>query len=182
MHIERDHAWSGGDAISANQTPEQTNWVSRVLGIGPTENRGAASLAAPPAAGRAMLYSKSRTAWIATRAKLESEIAKLHDALASAYQGHGAVGELEKAFQTRVEAMLNALDHSLDQKLDEVNKALDPGQHAQLVQEAQKIIQRYESYVANEPLITKLDANPFVPIAIEKTLTATLTALSKAIH
>ena len=165
--------------MSATQTPEQSAWLRRVLGVGPTESRGAA---APPAAGSGALYAKSRTAWIATRAKVESEIAKLHGALSSAYQGHGAAQTLETAFQTRVAAMLSELDDSLAEKLDEVNKATDASQRAQLVQEARSVMQRYEAYVAGEPLIAKLDANPFVPVAIEKTLTATLTALSKAVR
>ncbi len=164
--------------MSSTQTPEQTAWVHRVLGVGPAAQRGTAGAAAPPAA----LYVKSRMAWVATRAKIESDIAKLHGALTSAYQGHGAAETLEKAFQTHVEVMLNALDHSLAEKLDEVNQATDAAQRAQLVQQARQIMQRYEAYVASEPIIAKLDANPFVPIAIEKTLTATLTALSKAVR
>jgi hypothetical protein len=164
--------------MSATQTPEQNDWVRRVLGIDPAENRSAAAAAAPPAA----LYAKSRMAWVATRAKVESDIARLHGALTSTYRGHGAAEHLEKAFQARVEAMMNALDHSLAEKLDEVNQAADAGQRARLVQEARQIMQRYESYLASEPLIAKLDANPFVPVAIEKTLTATLAALSKAVR
>ena len=166
--------------MSTTQMPEQNDWVRRVLGIDPAESRSAATAtaAAPPAA----LYTKSRAAWVATRAKVESDIAKLHGALTSTYQGHGAAEHLEKAFQARVEVMLNALDHSLAEKLDEVNQTADAGQRAQLVQEARQIMQRYESYLASEPLIAKLDANPFVPVAIEKTLTATLVALSKAVR
>jgi hypothetical protein len=162
--------------MPTTQTPEQTTWVRRVLGVDPAEGRRAA--ATPPAA----LYAKSRTAWVATRAKVESDIAKLHGALTSAYQGHGAAEILEKAFQTRVDALLNALDESLADKLDEVNRATDAAQRAQLVQQARQIMQRYESYLAGEPLIARLDANPFVPVAIEKTLTATLAALSKAVR
>jgi hypothetical protein len=164
--------------MSTTQMPEQNDWVRRVLGIDPAGSRSAATTAAPPAA----LYAKSRMAWVATRAKVESDIARLHGALTSTYQGHGAAEHLEKAFQARVEVMMNALDHSLAEKLDEVNQAADAGQRAQLVQEARKIMQRYESYLASEPLIAKLDANPFVPVAIEKTLTATLAALSKAVR
>lgn len=166
--------------MSTTQTPEQNDWVRRVLGIDPVESRSAA--AAAPAAGGGAMYVKSRMAWVATRAKVESDIARLHGALTSTYQGHGAAEHLEKAFQARVEVMLNALDHSLAEKLDEVSQAADAGQRAQLVQEARQIMQRYESYLASEPLIAKLDANPFVPVAIEKTLTATLAALSKAVR
>ncbi|HLB96296.1 MAG TPA: hypothetical protein VJK90_01475, partial [Acetobacteraceae bacterium] len=104
--------------MSTTQTPEQNDWVRRVLGIDPAESRSAATAAAPPAA----LYTKSRMAWVATRAKVEGDIAKLHGALTSTYQGHGAAEHLEKAFQARVEVMMNALDHSLAEKLDEVNQ------------------------------------------------------------
>jgi len=166
--------------MSTTQTPEQNDWMRRVLGIDPAESRSAA--AAPPTAGGGAMYVKSRMAWVATRAKVESDIARLHGALTSTYQGHGAAEHLEKAFQARVEVMMNAFDHSLAEKLDEVNQAADAGQRAQLVQEARQIMQRYESYLAGEPLIAKLDANPFVPVAIEKTLTATLAALSKAVR
>jgi hypothetical protein len=162
--------------MPTTQTPEQNTWVRRVLGVDPAESRRVA--AAPPA----VLYAKSRTAWVATRAKVESDIAKLHGALTSAYQGHGAAETLENAFRTRVDALLNALDESLADKLDEVNRATDAVQRAQLVQQARQIMQRYESYLAGEPLIARLDANPFVPVAIEKTLTATLAALSKAVR
>ena len=160
--------------MPSTRTPQQIAWVQRVLGFDPV----APGAAAPPAA----IYVKSRMVWIATRAKVESEIARLHGALTSAYQGHGAAEALETAFKTRVEAMLHALDGSLAEKLDEANQAKDAAQRAELVQQARQIMQRYQAYVASEPLIGKLDANPFVPVAIEKTLTATLTALSKAVR
>jgi len=170
--------------MSSTQTPEQNAWMRRVLGITPAESRAAAAppAAAPPTAGSAALYAKSRVAWITAHGKIESEIATLQAALSSAYQGHGAAETLETAFQTRVDAMLSVLDRSLAVKLDEVNKATDATQRAQLVQEARQIMQRYEAYVANEPLIAKLDANPFVPVAIEKTLKATLAALAKTVR
>jgi hypothetical protein len=165
-------------AMSSTQMPEQTAWVRRVLGVDPAAGRDADATGA----GGGTLYVKSRTAWIATRAKVESELAKLHGALTSAYQGHAAAEPVEKAFQTRVQTLLNTLDDSLAKKLDEVNQATDAGQRAQLVQQARQIMLRYGAYVAGEPFIAKLDANPIVPVAIGKTLLATLTALSKAVR
>jgi hypothetical protein len=160
--------------MSGTVTPEQGAWVKRVLGV---------SLGSPgrPAINPAV-FVKARLAWVAARTKVEGDVAKLHDALAAAYQGHGAMDDLEKAFQSKVEAMLTTLDHSLAEKLDEVNKATDQEEYVKLVQEAKQIMQRYVTYVDSEPIIAKLDANPFVPIAIEKTLTATLTTLSNAVR
>jgi hypothetical protein len=135
--------------------------------------------AAPQAA--ASTLAKSRQAWLATRSKLESDIGKLHGAFMSAYKDHGAVDKLEAAFKSRVEGVLGSLDESLAEKLDELGKATDPAARGKLVQEARQIMQRYESFVASEPTIAALDTNPFVPLAIRKTLTATLTTLSKAV-
>ncbi|MGH2887859.1 MAG: carboxylesterase family protein, partial [Solirubrobacteraceae bacterium] len=39
--------------------------------------------------GGAAVYAKSRAAWVATRQKIETDIAKLRDAMSSVYQGHG---------------------------------------------------------------------------------------------
>ena len=77
--------------------------------------------------------------------------------------------------------MMEKFDESLSEKLDEVSKTTDAGAHAKLVDEARKIIDGYEQMLGSEPLIAKLDDNPFVPLAIEKTLTASLAALSKAV-
>jgi hypothetical protein len=36
--------------------------------------------------------------------------------------------------------------------------------------------------MTGEPVMKMLDDNPFVPVSVEKTLTATLAALEKSIH
>ncbi len=78
--------------------------------------------------------------------------------------------------------MLATLDESLADKLDEATNATDPAARARLVEEAKAIIGRYEAYLSGEPLIADLDANPFAPLAIQQTVSATLAALAKAMH
>jgi hypothetical protein len=157
-------------------TAAQDAWIEKLLGIDPKKGRGAA----PRGNGR--VFEKSRLAWTAARKQVERDLGKLGDAIAATYEGHGAAGDLELAFRAKVEAMLSTLDHSLADKLDEVNRAADAAAHTELVQEARQIIRRYEAYLAGEPMIAKLDANPFVPTAIAKTLTATLEVLGKAVR
>jgi hypothetical protein len=143
--------------------------------------RPAAPAPAPAANGPgAPAFAKARLAWVAARNKVESEVGKLHAEMTTVYKDHGFGAHLDKFFHAKVEPILTNLDEALAEKLDEVNNATDPAEHAKLVQEARGIIQRYESYVAGEKLIADLDDNPFVPLAIQKTLTATLTTLSKA--
>jgi hypothetical protein len=127
------------------------------------------------------VFGKARATWVATRQRVESEIEKLHDELQATYKGQPVVADLEKAFRSKVEPMMAQFDETLSDKLDEVSNAADPATHAKLVAEAKQIITKYEGFLASDALIAKLDDNPFVPLAIEKTLTATLTVLAKTI-
>jgi len=135
-----------------------------------------------PAAPNAAVLQKSRTAWVAARKRIEDEIGKLQQAMTKHYDGEGFAADLDKVFQAKVGPILTSLDQSLATKLDEVGKNTDPGQHEKLVGEAQQIIGKYESFIASDPLIPQLDQNPFVPLQIQKTLTATLEALKKSVR
>lgn len=149
--------------------------------------RAASASAAPPAPGAAaaggqmVAFAKARVVWVAARKKVQGEIDKLHAEMTTIYKDHGFGADLDKILRGKVEPVLDSLDESLAHKLDEVTGNADPAQHAKLVGEAKQIIQSYESYISTEPLIAKLDDNPFVPLQIEKTLTATLSALTRVI-
>ena len=48
--------------------------------------------------------------------------------------------------------------------------------------EAKAAIARYQSFLSQDKSIAALDQNPFVPLAIQQTMTATLAALSASVH
>ena len=141
---------------------------------------GASDTAAAPGVNPAAM-AKARVAWIATRQKVESDIGKLQGAFTTAFKSHPAGPDLGTAFKARADKVLDSLDEALAEKLDEVSKTTDPAQHAKIAQEARQIIQRYEATIASDPTIAALDENPFMPVTIRKTMTATLSALSRAI-
>jgi len=194
------------DALASslmNGRPGETNDVDANAQSGPTAQPGptaqgtpngaeasntpndASAAAAKPngaAAPNAAVLQKSRAAWVAARKRIEDEIGKLHEAMSKHYDGHGFGADLDKVFQSKVEPILSSLDHSLASKLDEVGKSTDPAQHQKLVGEAKGIILQYENFLANDSLIPQLDSNPFVPLQIQKTLTATLEALKKSVR
>ena len=101
--------------------------------------------------------------------------------MADAYKDHGFGAQLDTTFQTKVEPMLRTFDDSLEQRLDAMTRNTDPQEHAKLMEEARQLVQRYEAYVASEPLIARLDNNPFVALDVAQSLTATLADLSRAI-
>ncbi len=133
------------------------------------------------AAPNMAVLAKSKLAWVAARKRVEDELGKLHAEMTKHYDGHGFGADLDKVFQSKVDPIMGSLDQRLGAKLDEVAQNANPGQHAKLVQEARAIISGYESFIAGEPLIAQLDSNPFVPLSIQKTLSATLQALSKSV-
>ncbi len=124
---------------------------------------------------------KSGQAWVATRKKLESDIGKLHDAMAKHYQGHGFSADLSKVFETKVEPILSSLDGGLADKLDEALQNKDPAQRSKLLGEARQLIDKYDGFISSDPLLGQLDANPFVPLTLVKTAQVTLAALKKSV-
>ncbi len=137
--------------------------------------------AANAADGNAAAFTALRTGWVGARQKIDADIEKLHAAMSAVYQGRGVADDLEKAFRTQTGRVLSSLDASLADKLAELANAGDASQHATLIAEARQIAQRYAAYVANEPMIAALDANPFVSIAIQDTVSSSLSELTKAL-
>ena len=189
-------------------TNEQRSWVQRVLGVsaqgdpaqgdpaqddtaqddtaqttaaqGDPAQGDAGDRAAPdafdPTAGGA--FAQASQAWRSTRTQISGDLDKLHGAFAAAFKDHGNGPEIEKAFRARVDALLDTMDETLSHKLDEVQKATDPALHAKLVQEARAILLRHQAQVAGDAAIAALDANPFMPLQIAKTLNQTFSSFS----
>jgi hypothetical protein len=167
------------------------DFIKSVFGIDVAALRRPGRAPAPPAraaSGPASLsakkmatFAKAREAWIATRKKIEADIGKLHRVFNSAFKAHPKGRDLGAAFKARADQVLDTLDEALAHKLDEITRNTDSAQHQKLVLEARAIIRRYEATVANNQTIAALDANPFASVAIAKTMTATLSALSKAV-
>jgi hypothetical protein len=172
-------ALKSGDLASAAKAADA---LQAMLGISPAAPAASSGNGtAPPDPAAAQKVAKSRLAWVATRKKIETDLGKLKSAVMAACQGIDIESALEAGFRERVEPVLEQLDESLAHKLDEVNGAADATRRAKLVAEAKGIIERYEAFAEGSQIIAKLDDNPFFPLAIGKTLAATLGTLSSAI-
>jgi hypothetical protein len=136
----------------------------------------------PEASAAAPAVTKARTAWVATRQKVEGDLGKLHAAFGGAFKGHDQEEQISKAFRERVESVLNTLDEELAQVLDSVNRARSRRERAEMVERAHAILARHQKHVTSDPTIAALDTNPFVPLAIARTMSATIDALSRALR
>jgi hypothetical protein len=134
---------------------------------------------APDAA--AATYAKSRQAWVGTRSRVEADITRLRAALLAEYGQRQEVSAIVSAYDQKVQTVLDTLDLRLAHHLDEA--ALASGQaRTEKLAESKAIIAEYVAFLQHEPLIADLDSNPFVPLAIQKTVGTTLAALAAAVH
>ncbi len=122
-------------------------------------------------------FHKSRVAWTATRAKVDTELQKLSKAIMDASAGEDMVEGLEDQFFKVVDPVLAELDETLSDTLSAAADA-DGEERERLLDEARKTIARYTKFVESNSIISDLDNNPFVPLAIGKTLTGTLSTLT----
>ena len=141
-----------------------------------------AALAGGAGGAGPVAYGKARLAWVAVRKKLATDLDTLRKHLLEFYQDAGIAGDLDKRYSERVAPVLANLDEDLADTLDAAINATDPAKRAKLVEDAGKAIKRYQDFVASEAIFGELDSNPFVPLAITQTVTATLATLAKAVH
>lgn len=142
-----------------------------------------------PAAGSASVgadavarYRKSRQVWLATRAKIDADIKKLSKTILS-IDHDGAFGDdLEQNFLSAIDPVLSTLDDSLADILSDAEKAASADEAAAKLDQARTTVGLYQQFVQSDDTIRQLDQNPFMPLAIAKTLNASLAALAAAIH
>lgn len=129
----------------------------------------------------AATLAKARSAWMAVRQRVDGDLSKLLDAVRSTYQDHGGLAEIEQRVQKELDGVLGALNEDLAHKLDEMGKA-GAAERPKLMAEAKQIAERYQQHVATDKVLGALDDNPFVPLSVQKTVTAALSAIVRTLH
>ena len=133
------------------------------------------------ASAGAVIYGKSRLAWLAARQKVMSDIDKLRAELAATYEQDPIAPQVASRYAATVQPIIDGFDTALADELDAAVNATDPGKRGELVGQAKATIGRYQAFL-EQPLIADLDDNPFLPLTIHATLSNTLAALSKTIR
>ena len=161
-----DTTWSSDGSSTQSASADQS-----------TDDGQAQSAPGPQAVQR---YRKSRAVWQATRAKIDADIKKLSDTILSLDHG-GALGDgLEQDFLKTIDPILSTLDTSLADLLSTAEKAGSQDEASQALDQARTTIGLYQTFVNSSDTIKELDKNPFIPMAVAKTLNASLQVLSAA--
>ncbi|MCP4043198.1 MAG: hypothetical protein GY731_14785, partial [Gammaproteobacteria bacterium] len=123
---------------------------------------------------------KSRLAWDGARKTVAAELRKLEQAILEACREEPDFEEIANRTQ-QLYRILDTLDERLLDKLDDALNAQEQELRSSIHREAQGLIREYLTFVDSDPLILEVDTNPFTPVAVKKTMTATLSKLSVAL-
>ncbi len=174
-------------ADSAGQGPAAGSPAGSAPPAGPAAAAANGAAAAQAGTGNAadpavaQKLQKSKAAWSATRSKVDADLQKLRKAIADATKGDDTAQDIEKLFGTAVQPLLETLGDELTELLDRAEKA-DGGERNTVMAEVQRVIASHTQYVSSNPVISHLDDNPFLPVSIGKTLSATLSTLSAIVR
>ena len=143
----------------------------------------APSGSAPNGADPAMInkLKKSRDVWDATVAKIARDLDQLVKAVTAASAGHELGDGFEREFQTVVKPLLDTVDTTLSDLLSEAAKAGTAEEHQRMLGQARETVGKLTKFVQSHPVVGHLDDNPFVPMSLQKTLSASLTAVSNTL-
>nr|WP_316640505.1 hypothetical protein [uncultured Roseateles sp.] len=133
-----------------------------------------------PGIAPAIVYTQTRLAWGATRKKIQGELQKLEKAILEAYKDHTVLPDVAKGVR-KLDQVLEVFDESLNDALDAALNSADPEVKQRHHDEARSIIAKYQGFLKSDAMVQELDANPFVPIAVQSTLSSTLAVLASKI-
>lgn len=123
-------------------------------------------------------YAKCRLAWAAARQKVAGELQALEKAVLDEYKDSKAFAKLQVGIR-RFDAVLAGFAENLDDLLDDALNAKSPQERQTHHARAAEVTKRFLAYASSDPLIAKLQANPFITVSIKTSLVTTLEALSK---
>jgi hypothetical protein len=135
----------------------------------------------PPANGAdpavVQRLKKTSQVWDATIAKMTRDLDQLSKTVTGASDGHELGESFEQEFQTVVEPLLKTVDRQLADLLHGAAEARSAEEHQRFLTEVRKAVGQLQKFVQSHPVIQHLDENPFHPVAIGKTLNASLAAV-----
>jgi hypothetical protein len=182
VHALHYHTLEEGEDENAN--PDALEEVDlSLLDTEETEGEEAPPATAPTETAAALpkvsnvALQGARLAWDSARKKVHAELQKLRAKILEVFAAEPDLPEVAKAVP-RLDGILERLDETLLDRLDEALNA-SGAERDELHQEAASLVKQYMVYLNTDPLVTRVDDNPFVPVAVRSTLVTAMTFLNK---
>jgi hypothetical protein len=184
----------------------QVEWLAKVLGVvlsaetaGPRSGGSdtvtveatasankSAGTAAPAREVSIVALQKSRIAWDNLRKAIQSQLQSLEKAILQGITAHNQDPSSPDKFDPkaatestkRLYTLLDGLDADLIDKLDEALNASGEDRMRHQA-EAKKLIEKYQTFVAGDPLIKAIDGNGFITTTIGPSVEKTLSVLAQ---
>lgn len=131
-------------------------------------------------AGVGVAFTQSRLAWDAARKRAEAEIKKLKSSIVETCEEEEDA-DFIRANVATFDRILETLDTRLIDHLDAGLQAA-PAERPRHNQAALAVVQEYKTFLTTDPLMQEIDANPFVGVAVAKTLLDTVLVLEKKLQ
>ena len=132
--------------------------------------------AAANGTGNTVRFQKLRLMWEQSRKTMRSEIGKLRDGILAQSSDEDNYSEIQTGV-SRLDEILSVLDDRLSDELDELYTSEDQTARRALMSKARKTVIEYATFVASDPLMRAIDANPFTPVQVASTAVASLQSL-----
>jgi hypothetical protein len=165
--------------------------ASAAVGTSPAPPSGQQPAAAAPAgqqpavkgADPAMVQRLKKTGqvWDATIARMTRDLDQLAKTVTVASKDHELGESFGHEFQTVVEPLVKTVDKQMSDLLQGAAEAGSADEHQRFLTEVRKAVGQLQKFVQSHPVIDHLDGNPFHPVAIAKTLNASLAAVSNTV-
>jgi len=138
--------------------------------------------AVPPAGAQDPKFNivalqNSRLHWVQIRQSLRGEQQKLERAILETCKEEPDIGQITTGSKSLYD-MLEVLDESLLDALDDALNADTPHKRTASHKEAREITQEYTDYLNREPLLGDIDSNGFTDVKVRASLTESLSYLS----
>ena len=124
-------------------------------------------------------YAKLRLDWESARNGAAADLQRLEAAILDSLEGEPEY-EQARSRVRKLDQILATLGTALQDKLDEAASAAGPDR-ALRRQEALALIAQHRGYVAEDPFLAAIDSNPFVAVAVQARLAASLAGLAGAL-
>ena len=133
--------------------------------------------APPPSPGPSLVaLGKARLEWETARRKVRAELQRMQRVILEAIQGEPDAQQVTAASEDLFD-VLDVLDESLIDILDDWLIAEDGAQRYALRRQAVAKLDEYSAYLSSDELVLSLDDNPFTKVQVRSTLEAAVATL-----